>query len=324
MDITNRNLTALSYSNTPLSIYKAYDLTKMIEETRPDEVIITTPMTIDEVRCRRILETVERTAKRVRVRINYRYAPHNKKAYDLLVEGVIGGMTSIHFEWALNTGHGADYFRRWHRDKRNTGSLLIRKSTHHFNLIIFWLRSYEVAKKDPSELHLEEYEQSRKLCLKAEHEDACYRDQSVFSGGINMKDTLGVSVNCKSGAMLSYSLAAYSPSEGFWVPFNWTEGRLELDIAEKSYFAINLRPLFKAPRKIEAGGGLGRYGGGDPVLLDDLFGDGGDEDRFRRAADHIDGARSILTSMAANRFLRSEGVVVVKDVLYLKEFGLSA
>ena len=26
-------------------------------------------------------------------------------------------MTSVHFEWVLDTAHGADYFRRWHRDK---------------------------------------------------------------------------------------------------------------------------------------------------------------------------------------------------------------
>ena len=38
------------------------------------------------------------------------------------------------FEWLLNTQHGADYFRRWHRDKRNIGGLLVHKSTHHFDL----------------------------------------------------------------------------------------------------------------------------------------------------------------------------------------------
>lgn len=47
----------------------------------------------------------------------------------------------MHFEWLLNTEHGADYFRRWHRDKRNSGGLLVHKSTHHFDLVNFWLNS---------------------------------------------------------------------------------------------------------------------------------------------------------------------------------------
>jgi predicted dehydrogenase len=34
-----------------------------------------------------------------------------------------------------------DYFRRWHRDKRNNGGLLVHKSTHHFDLVNWWLDS---------------------------------------------------------------------------------------------------------------------------------------------------------------------------------------
>ena len=44
----------------------------------------------------------------------------------------------MHFEWALDTRHGADYFRRWHRERKNSGSLLVHKSTHHFD-ILNWL-----------------------------------------------------------------------------------------------------------------------------------------------------------------------------------------
>ena len=54
----------------------------------------------------------------------------------------IGQVTSVHFEWLLNTRHGADYFRRWHRDKRNSGGLLVHKSTHHFDLVNFWIGSH--------------------------------------------------------------------------------------------------------------------------------------------------------------------------------------
>jgi len=199
----------------------------------------------------------------------------------------------------------------------------------------FYSRAHgsEVAKKDPFALHLEEHEQLRKMYLEAEHEDAYYRDQSVFGDGISIEDTMGALVKYKNGAILTYSLIAYSPWEGFRVVFNGTKGRLELDVVEMSYVnsggeqgaegalercTITLRPLFEVPRDIEVKGGVGGHGGGDPVLLNDLFGEGIEEDRFGRAADHIDGARSILTGIAANRSLRTESVVLVKDILDLK------
>jgi hypothetical protein len=79
-----------------------------------------------------------------------------------------------------------------------------------------------------------------------------------------------------------------------------------------------LRPLFKKPRGFEVEGGLGGHGSGDPVLLNDLFGGNVGEDQFGRAADHVDGAKGILTGICANKSLRTEGVVQVKDVLDLK------
>jgi predicted dehydrogenase len=41
----------------------------------------------------------------------------------------------VHFEWLLDTVHGADYFRRWHRLKDKSGGLMVHKSGHHFDLV---------------------------------------------------------------------------------------------------------------------------------------------------------------------------------------------
>ena len=64
-----------------------------------------------------------------------------------------GALLSVHFEWVLDTVHGADYFRRWHRERANSGSLLIHKSSHHFDLVNWWLddtpvRVYASAHRD--------------------------------------------------------------------------------------------------------------------------------------------------------------------------------
>lgn len=323
-------------------------------------------MTIDVPRCLQIFDAVDRTTNSVRVTFNYRYAPHNTKVAEMLQSNAIGKVTSIHFEWLLNTVHGADYFRRWHRDKRNSGGLLVHKSTHHFDLINFWLQSQpvtvyaqgglnfygrenaeargvrefysrahgsETAKTDPFALHLSNNDQLRSMYLDAEHEDAYYRDQSVFGDGISIEDTLSLVVGYKSGACMSYSLTAYAPWEGFCVNFNGTGGRLELKVVENSYvnsggdqaeegsadhITLTHHPLFGKPQRIDVPHGAGGHGGGDNVLLQDIFGEPV-TDELTRAASHVDGALSILTGIAANRSLATGQVVHVDDVMKIPE-----
>ncbi len=55
------------------------------------------------------------------------------------MSGEIGKVTSVDFSWYLDTRHGADYFRRWHRLREKSGSLWVHKSTHHFDLVNWWL-----------------------------------------------------------------------------------------------------------------------------------------------------------------------------------------
>lgn len=171
------------------------------------------------------------------------------------------------------------------------------------------------------------HEQLKALYLDAEHEDAYYRDQNVFGDGINIEDTMSVLVRYQNGAVLTYSLTAYAPWEGFRVSINGTGGRLELEVVENSYVnsggdqegegsadrtSLLLRPLFQKPQEIDISTGQGAHGGGDAVLLDDLFGESATD---MRAASHVDGALSILTGIAANRSMATGQVVNVDDIL---------
>ena len=72
---------------------------------------------------------------------NYRYAPPRSQVKELLMSGVIGKVLSSSFQWLLDTRHGADYFRRWHSQKKNSGGLMVHKATHHFDLMNWWLSS---------------------------------------------------------------------------------------------------------------------------------------------------------------------------------------
>jgi len=373
------------YDHPPVPTYTADRFDDMIREQKPDYVIVTSidrthhtyiiramelgcdvisekPMTIDEEKCQEILDAVKRTGRKLRVTFNYRYAPHNSKIRELIRDGVIGEVYSVHFEWLLNTQHGADYFRRWHRDKRNSGGLLVHKSTHHFDLVNFWLgtqpkkvfalgglRFYgrenaerrgetkfyqrahgsENAKNDPFALHLEENPHLKSMYLDAESEDGYQRDQSVFGDGISIEDTMGVLVEYKNKAILTYSLNAYLPWEGFNVVFNGSKGRIEVKVVEQSYInsggdkalegavvgkTINVFPMFGEPFNVPIEEGVGGHGGGDPILLNDLFGTPID-DPLNRAASHIDGAMSILTGIAGNISMRTGQPVLVDQLV---------
>ncbi len=147
--------------------YSDGEFDRMIKEQNPDVVIVTTqdsfhdkyivramelgcdvitekPMTIDEKKCRRIVEAVKRTGRKVRVTFNYRYSPPRSQVKEILMSGVIGRIISVDFQWLLDTSHGADYFRRWHREKKNSGGLMVHKATHHFDLVNWWLSANPV------------------------------------------------------------------------------------------------------------------------------------------------------------------------------------
>ena len=382
MDYANNQLASLGAKKVPT--YKHTEFDKMIEEIKPDCVIVTSvdrthdwyiiramelgcdvitekPMTIDEKRAQNIIDTQKRTGRDVRVSFNYRYAPHNTKVRELIMNGVIGDVFSVHFEWFLNTSHGADYYRRWHRNKENSGGLLVHKSTHHFDLVNFWLGTQpqtvyamgslnfygrnnaerrgvkdfyyrchgsEIAKQDPFYLDMEASPSMKALYLDAEHEDGYIRDKSVFSEEISIEDTMGVMVRYKNNAIMTYSLNSYIPKEGFKVSFNGSKGRMELDVQESVYVnaggdkdkegalqyqKIMIYPMFDEPYEVEIERAAGGHGGGDPILLNDIFGVPV-EDKFHRAANQVDGAMSILTGVAANKSIVS-GLPVQIDSL---------
>lgn len=231
------------------------------------DVITEKPMTIDAPRCRRILDAVARTGRHVTVTFNYRYNPIHEKVRELLAAGVVGEVGSVHFEWLLDVRHGADYFRRWHRDKANSGGLLVHKATHHFDLVNWWLdaspelvfasgrlffyggngvrhgydRGYPrahgaaEAADDPFALHLADNPGLRELYLEAEHLDGYHRDRNVFAAGVSIEDDLAVLVRYDTGATMSYHLTAYAPWEGYRFMVNGSRGRLELEVVESDH-----------------------------------------------------------------------------------------
>jgi predicted dehydrogenase len=399
LDVANARLRE-EFSHPPVATYLPDAFDRMIAEQRVQTVIVTSidrthhryiiramelgcdvisekPMTIDAEKCRAVLAAVARTGRRLRVTFNYRYAPRNSKVKELLMADVVGEVKSVHFEWLLDTNHGADYFRRWHRDKRNSGGLLVHKATHHFDLVNWWLDSapavvyadgglvfygrenaelrgvtsfYDrgtgrpATPRDPFALDLSRDANLKRIYLDNEVHDGYRRDQSVFGDGISIEDDMSVLVRYANGARMTYHLTAYSPWEGWRIAFNGTRGRLEYEVHEKSYVSgdagdanrpdirdaqtldleeparILVRPHWGRPLEVPVVVAKGGHGGGDVRLLEDLFGDP-PPDPLRRAADHLAGARSILTGIAANRSIATGLPVAVDELVPLPPGG---
>ena len=128
------------------------DFDQMIDKAKPDLLMVTTvdgyhseyivralergvdvmtekPMAIDETQCQAVLDAEKKSGSKIIVTFNYRYAPKHQTIKELLMSGAIGKSHRVDFSWFLDTRHGADYFRRWHRLRSKSGSLWVHKAT---------------------------------------------------------------------------------------------------------------------------------------------------------------------------------------------------
>lgn len=334
---------------------------QMMKETKPDLLIVCTvdgthhefivkgmemgsnvltekPMTIDEQRIQYILDAEKRTGKHCRVTFNYRYSPHRVKIWELLRAGEIGELTSVDFHWYLDTSHGADYFRRWHRRVENGGSLWLHKASHHFDLLNWWIDS------DPESVYalgsLDFYGRNGEFraesCRECPHTEKCnfywdinrnayykmlyvdnqqydgyLRDGCVFRNDVNIFDKMAATIRYRNGVQVSYSLTAYSPYEGYRIAFNGTKGRLDAwieesrPVSDKNYDEIVLFKNFSKRQYIQVPYGTSGHGGGDRLLQDQLFLPN-IPDPYKQCAGSRDGALACLIGIAARNSIAAK------------------
>ena len=141
---------------------------------------------------------------------------------------------------------------------------------------------------------------------------------------------------------MSYSLNAHSPWEGYTVSVNGTKGRAELRVVERGAVlldeqgrvvvdpsarpdlvieegsrptseSLTLQRHFAAAEDVVIPAGVGGHGGGDAVLLRDVF-RGASNDPLGHAASWTDGVRSVVVGLAGNRSLESGEAVRIADL----------
>jgi predicted dehydrogenase len=253
------------------------DFHLMLDTAKPDGVIVTSrddthatyvleclkrniavysekPLCTTRQQCLDIRQAAAQSSAPAYVTHNMRFGPDMAKFKTLLQSGVIGRVLHIQFTETLDRFHGADYFRRWHRIYDNTGSLLIHKSSHHFDLINWFANSRVQTVTGQGSLlfygrngvirgercstceHASECEfyadvfatdNARILYREAEKADHYYRDGCVFDRQIDIPDTYAATMSFENGIIGSYSLIAYASYESMHIAVEGSKGRLE-------------------------------------------------------------------------------------------------
>ena len=349
------------------------DFDKMMKETKPELLIVTTmdsthhefiikgmeygadvitekPMTTDEQKVQAILDAEKRTGKNCRVTFNYRYSPHRAKMWELLRAGEIGELTSVDFHWYLDTSHGADYFRRWHRKVEFGGSLWVHKASHHFDLLNWWIDSdpetvFAAASLDfygkngklraencrsckhtgecPFHFDIMKNKSMVELYVENEKHDGYLRDGCVFKEDIDIFDKMAATIKYKNGVQVAYSLTTYSPYEGYRIAFNGTKGRIDAwieeskPVSDRNYDEIVLFKNFSKREYIQIPFGASGHGGGDKLLKDQIFLPN-IADPLKQCAGARDGALACLVGIAARKSVTTKAPVNIGDLTSIK------
>ena len=261
------------------------DFTEMVEIVKPDIAIIATidsvhvdylekcleagiecivekPLCIDAEQCRRVRAAQTRFPDVQTVTAhNLRYNPYMLKIKELVDAGEIGRIRSILFEELLDMDHGASYFRRWNREKKHSGGLIIHKASHHFDIMNWFAGSKPKslcaqggllaygAKNSPfaqNEMGTTCHECSKtkeecvmrstlsgvryQLYKNALATNGYTPDLCVFSPEIDSEDFVGLSYDYENGIHASYSLCAHSTIESMRIGIEGTKGRLEYHV----------------------------------------------------------------------------------------------
>lgn len=264
------------------------DFEKMMKEINPDILVVTSNdathaeyiikgleknkivfsekpacTTIDQIN--QIRSAVKKSKGHLYVTHNMRYGNDMKKIKEMLDSGKIGKLLQIDFRETLDRNHGADYFRRWHGKKENSGGLLIHKSSHHFD-VINWFASSKPkslnargsvafygkngpfrskrclgcshAKECVFYFDIKANEAANTLYHIPETEDGYFRDGCLYDEKITTEDNAAVIYNYENGVLANYSLNAFASYEGMLICFEGTKARIEFESSKSTQWAM--------------------------------------------------------------------------------------
>lgn len=300
-------------------------------------VICEKPVVISKEQCKALLSLEKEKQDKIIITFNSRYMPANMKIKELLEKEKIGKILYVQYQYMIDKEHGAEYFRRWHRYREKSGSLLVHKSVHHFDLINWWLHDipnqvlangrlniFGDSKKEHGyrcrncnyhceyELSDKQNLQYRELYYDNEYVDGYIRDKCVFDEDINTYDTMNVSVLYNRGAMVNYSLILYAAYTGFQLIIVGEHGQIMMDFNQTKQF--NNIFVYKENGEIDQHNVESffdkKHNGGDECLQNKLF----KGKKLEKLPSLEDGINAVLVGLAAVKSIEEKRKIAICEL----------
>ncbi|CAM3322979.1 Gfo/Idh/MocA family protein [Occultella aeris] len=279
--------TILPPGHPEVPIYAPEQFDDMVRDVRPDVVIVTSPdhsharyieaalaagvdvisekpMVATAADAARVLEAERASAGTVRVTHNLRYTARHRQIKRMVLAGAIGRPLHVNLDYHVDIRHGASYFLRWNRERANSGGLTIHKSTHHLDLISWWLADapstvyavggrdyygpqsphrpegavaaqmrerdpYYLAQRGSGTFHDGADEARRGLFdLPYEVQYPAGKDLYLYDDEIDIEDHVATLLTFASGATAAYAVDFSSPWEGYRATLTGTHGTIEV------------------------------------------------------------------------------------------------
>lgn len=352
--------------------YHSDDFDLMIKEQKPDIVIVTTtdryhvdyivramelgcdvmsekPIATEADQCQRIIDSERKTGRKVYVGFNVRFMNESMEMKRILSSGELGKIIAIEYHEYLDTQHGASYFRRWHGKIKYSGSLLVHKASHHFDLINWLLEADPVEVQAMGDLafygankgfrgkncrdcaftdkcdfywDMKKDQQCMKLYADCEDVDQYYRDGCVWDSAIDSYDTSSVQVKYDNGTQLTYTLNAYLPYEGQYICFSGEKGRLDVRLNYRQPWETEAPLEFRLTKDRETTKtwklypGTGGHGGADERVKDIFFKPNQPDPTGQKAGSRA-GVLSSMIGIAARKSIETGKSIKIADLIKL-------
>jgi len=231
------------------------------------DAICEKPVVTDCRQGERLLQAQSQSAGEVIVAHNYRYMPLHTRIKQVLRTGIIGRVTQVNMDYLLDTYHGASYFYRWNRLRECSGGLSVHKSSHHFDLLNWWLeatptdvfafgaRNYygpgsphrpagdlSVSAQKKACPYYQKWFSQSEAALQDDHLPPAWQKDGIslsypmqyprplyiYDEEINVEDTYSAVIRYNTGASACYSVVFSSVWEGYTLGISGTHGRLEV------------------------------------------------------------------------------------------------
>ncbi len=367
---TKRAKYAKSVMKIDVPVYHASNFEKMIKEHKLDYVIVTTPdsyhskylikamelgcnvisekpLVTETEQAQKLLDVEARTGKKLIIGFNARHENGAEEMKRIVLSGKLGKLISVDFQEMLDIHHGASYYRRWHKMKQYSGTLLLHKASHHFDKMNWILdadpetvhafgdlsfygknsdfrgencRNCNYTKKCKFYMDINKNKTLKELYADNEDVDGYLRDGCVFDNDIDIYDTMQVNVKYKNGVVMSYTMDSFMPYEAQKMVINGDKARLDVEFHKKqpwdvpATYEFRLTENFGKTKTWLVNDDPGVHGGADNEIRAMIF-DKGFKDPLKKHAGSRAGVLASLIGIAARESIETGKVMNIDDMV---------